>query len=125
MNHSVSTKFIVNENKKVVVCIITAINDVPYRLQKYGLKGEKQFWYEEGLETDIRRYVGVARCLPGDKWDERYGRKLSEYKASMKRQKTVNREIYNWAEKQTSKLADLTTYGYLKNPHFPEEEINR
>ena len=125
MNHSVNTKFIVNEDKKVVVCIITAINDIPYRLQKYGLVDRNQFWYEQELEADIRRYVGVARCLPGDKWDERYGRKLSEYKASMKRQKTVNREIYNWAERQTNKLADLTTYGYLKDPHFPEEETNR
>ena len=113
---SVITEFKVNEDKRTVVCIITTIDDILEKLAKYGLADEDR---EYGI--DVRRYVGVARCAPEDKWDEMYGRRLAEYRASIARRADVNNEIMNFVKGIKQCANNLCKYGLLKSPHKPHD----
>lgn len=112
----VQTEFIINEEKRTVVCILRTINDVPMRLAKYGLADGD---YDE-KDLEIRTYKGVAKCNPADEWDETYGMRLAEYRASCARQKDVNKKIKDYISGILKCLDNLHSYGFLKTPHFPE-----
>ena len=51
------TKFFVNKDKRTIVCIITTINDVPERLEKYGLADDEYYDVDE-----VCTYTGYAHC---------------------------------------------------------------
>lgn len=113
----VTTEYEINEKKRTIVCIITAINDVPLRLSKYGLWSS-----DEDEEPDIRVYKGVAKCAPEDKWDPLYGRRLAEYRASRARQVDVNNELTYYINTLSKRIDNLYDYGLMKHPHIPNKE---
>ena len=112
----VVTEFRVNKEKRTVACIITTFDDVARRLEKYGLADDK---YDEN-ESDMRVYRGVAKCAPGDEWDEAYGRRLAEYRAARARQVDVNNELKNFIHGISRCIDNLYDYGLMKHPHKPE-----
>ena len=113
----VTTEYKVNKNKRTVVCIITAINDIPIKLAKYGLADADYDW----IDYDVREYKGVAKCSLEDTWDESYGRKLAEYRAARARQVDVNNELKRYINGISKCIDNLYDYGLMKNPHKPEE----
>lgn len=112
----VTTEYEINEDKRTVVCIITTINDIPYRLAKYGLADD--IYDEEDL--DIRIYKGIAKCAPEDEWDALYGKRLAEYRASRARQVDVNNELKAYINGISKCIDNLYDYGLMKHPHKPE-----
>lgn len=114
----IKTEYKVNEEKRTVVCIITTVNDVPKRLEKYGLADEE---YDD-IALDVRVYKGFARCSPEDTWDETYGRRLAEYRASRARQVDVNNELKKYVEGVDKCLNNLCNHGFLRDPHKPRNE---
>jgi hypothetical protein len=112
----IKTEFKVNEEKRIVVCIITTENDVKNRLEKYGLGDEDYDEYDE-----IRIYKGIALCAPEDEWDETYGRHLAEYRASKMRQIDVNNDIKKFIRGISKCVDNLYDYGMLREPHKPAE----
>lgn len=113
----VTTKFVVNKEKRTVVCIITTVDDVVLRLGKYGLADEGY----ENFYADERVYRGIAKCAPEDTWDETYGMKLAECRAMTKRQEDVNRELTKYIKDCRRRLKNLERYGMLRTPGFPLE----
>lgn len=111
----VTTEFIVNEEKRTVVCIITTVDDMADRLAKYGLADDK---YDD--MEDVRIYKGIAKCCPQDTWDESFGRKLAEWRAARKRQVDINNEIYDYICSMDDRLTTLEIYGRLKDPTPPK-----
>lgn len=111
----VTTEFIVNEEKRTVVCIITTVDDMADRLAKYGLADDQ---YDD-IE-DVRIYKGIAKCCPQDTWDESYGKKLAEWRAARRRQVDINNEIYDYIWSMRDRLVTLETYGRLKDPTSPK-----
>ena len=113
----VNTEFIVNKEKRTIVCIITTVNDIPLKLNKYNLVDSK---YDN--INEIRTYKGFAHCALEDEWDENYGKHLAEYRASRARQKDVNHELKNYIKAISKRIDNLYDYGLLKDPHKPEEK---
>lgn len=113
----VNTNYIVNKEKRTVVCIIETRDDVFKRISKYGLL-EGWAWYEK-FGGD-RVYKGVAKCAPEDEWDETYGKRLAEYRASKAREKDVNRCIKEYSDKVMKNIVNLNKYGRIKTPRYPE-----
>lgn len=111
----VTTEFIVNEEKRTVVCIITTVDDMADRLAKYGLADDQ---YDD-IE-DIRIYKGIAKCCPQDTWDESFGKKLAEWRAARKREVDINNEIYDYIDSMNERLETLEIYGRLKEPTPPK-----
>ena len=103
INNAVSTEFVVNKEKRTIVCIITTEGDVLKRLGKYGIETGDDYW-RYGDNRLIRRYKGIAKCAPEDEWDEAYG-KID-----------VNRDLDNAVEDLQLGIAKLLAYGYLKEP---------
>ena len=114
----VQTEFKIDEEKRTVVCIIRTVNDIPMRLAKYGLADGD---YDE-KDLEVRIYKGIAKCAPADEWDEVYGMRLAEYRASCARQKDVNKELKKYVKGILRCLDNLLKYGFLKNPHIPERD---
>lgn len=117
-NRMVETKFEINKEKRTVVCIITAINDIPNRLEKYNLADSE---YDD-IALDVRIYKGIAKCAPEDEWDEKYGKRLAEYRASRERQVDVNNELRSYYLQVTKNLDKLATFGLMRDPHKPRLE---
>jgi len=113
----VTTKYKVNEKKRTVVCIITTVNDIPSRLAKYDLADEDY----DTIDLDIRTYTGIAKCAPEDTWNEIYGKRLAEYRASRARQIDINTELKAYIKGISKCVDNLRNYGFIKNPHKPKE----
>lgn len=111
----VTTEFIVNEEKRTVVCIITTVDDMADRLAKYGLADDK---YDD--MEDVRIYKGIAKCCPQDTWNESFGKKLAEWRAARKREVDINNEIYDYIDSMNERLETLEIYGRLKEPTPPK-----
>lgn len=118
MIEKVTTEYKVNKEKGTVVCILTVINDIPLRLAKYGLADED---YDD-IDFDIRIYKGIAKCAPEDHWDEIYGKRLAEYRASRARQIDVNNELKSYIRGVSKCIDNLYDYGLMKDPHKPDRE---
>ena len=116
-NNRIEVEYKVNAEKRTVVCIITTVNDVPNKLAKYGLADESYDDYD-----DIRIYKGIARCAPEDEWDETYGKRLAEYRATRARQIDVNNDLRKFIKGISRCIDNLYDYGLLKDPHKPEEK---
>ena len=110
----VRTEYIVNEEKRVVVCQITAIEDLNTRLVKYGFDARKND------KNRVKTYRGVARCHPDDEWNVTYGKRLAEYRASQKRVNAVNKEIEDFIDELQRKSLMLVKHGVMKQPRYPE-----
>ena len=111
----VTTKYKVNEEKRTVVCIITTVDEIPYRLGKYDLADEQ---YDDFI--DVRVYKGIAYCSPEDEWNEKTGRRLAEYRAQRARQVDVNNEIRKFVRGLSKNLDNLFYNGQMKTPRRPE-----
>lgn len=97
---------------------MTTMNDIPMRLAKYGLADED---YDD-IDLDIRTYKGIAKCAPGDTWDETYGKRLAEYRAARARQVDVNTELKAYINGISKCIDNLYDYGLMKDPHKPQEK---
>lgn len=116
-NENIRTDYVVNKDKRTVTCIISTINDYNRKLNKYNFEdGRKDSYYD-----DFNQYIGIARCNPEDTWDEVYGKRLAEYRASCQRRAALNHQINNFVKEINRDLNALITYGKLKPPHKPEE----
>lgn len=118
LRENVKTEYFVNKDKRTVVCIITTINDFKRRLAKYNLADED---YDD-IDEDIRVYKGVAKCSEEDEWNEAYGRRLAEYRATRARQVDINNELRKYVMGINDCLMRLEKYGFIKNPHRPLEK---
>jgi len=96
---------------------MTAVNDIPLRLAKYGLVDEDY----NAINFDFRTYKGIAKCAPGDVWDETYGKRLAEYRAARARQADVNTELKAYINNISKCIDNLYDHGLMKNPRKPEE----
>ena len=67
-----------------------------------------------------KTYNGIAKCAPEDEWDETYGKRLAEYRASKAREKYVNRCIKEYSDKVMKNIVNLNKYGRIKTPRYPE-----
>lgn len=112
----VTTEYIVNKDKRTVVCIMTTVNDIPRKLDKYGL-GDEAY---DAIAADIRIYKGIAKCAPEDEWDETYGRRLAEYRAAKARRADVNTELKAYIKNMYGRLDSLRMHGLLKKPYEPK-----
>ena len=112
----VETKFFIDELKRTVVCVVTTYDEVARRLAKYNLADDK---YENSLFSDVRKYVGVAKCSDEDEWNENYGCKLAEYRATKQRKADINEELIKYIKGMKINLDKLESYGLIKNPHYP------
>ena len=115
--NKITTEYIVDKEKRTIICIITTVNDVPLRLAKYDFKDEG---YDE-IDFDIRTYKGIAKCSPEDIWNEDYGKHLAEYRAQRLRQIDVNQELKKFISDVSRCANNLCWYGFLKEPHHPKE----
>lgn len=113
----VTTKYIINEEKRTVVCIITTVDEIPRKLKKYGFEVEE----DASSREDIRSYKGIAKCSPDDEWDEVYGRQLAEYRAARARRMDVNAELNVFIKSARKRLDNLSNHGLLKRPYPPKE----
>lgn len=112
----VKTNFKIDKKNRVVVCIIeTSAWDVFDKLDKYDLA-----YGFDVKPQDTKRFVGVAKCAPEDEWDESYGKKLAEYRASTKRKNYVNRCLMNHADKIVNNINHLINFGFLKDCRPPK-----
>ena len=111
----VTRTYSVDKNNKKIKCTLISINDIPSRLEKYGIiDSNKDF---EKQTRDI--YVGFAKCDPKDDWDEDFGKKLAEYRAAKARKEYINNYIDNYIKKEKLKLDNLEKYGKLKEARNP------
>lgn len=115
----IETKYIIDKENRVVICILTTFNDVPNKLSKYKILTEDYIDLKP-----LRSYKGIAKCAPEDEWDENYGRQLAEYKASRLRQIDVNNELKKYIKHICRGVDDLIDFGMLKDPHYPELKEN-
>lgn len=111
----IKTEYKIQENTKTVVCIITTTNDVASKLEKYNLIDLRYPAF------DICKYVGIAKCHPDDEWDEAFGKRLAEYRASCKRKSDVNNKIKDFIKRTSKNIDNLYDYGLMKEPHNPLE----
>lgn len=111
-------KYIVNKEKRTVVCIITTYEDRINRLYKYGLENYDVFKMFGGVKV----YKGIAKCAPEDEWDETYGKRLAEYRACKAREVDVNNALKDYIKKIRKRLDNLEKYGMLKPQKRPEQK---
>jgi hypothetical protein len=112
----VTTKYIINKEKRTVVCIITTVNEIRRKLEKYGLGDEDL----DSIKADVRVYKGIAKCAPEDEWNEIYGKQLAEYRAAKARQNDVNKELKTYVKEMNRRIQSLWMYGCLKTPYAPK-----
>lgn len=110
------TKYIVNKEKRTVVCIIETEEDVRKRLRKYNVFYPVTLKSLEEIRKQNKTYKGVAKCHPDD---EKYGKRLAEYRASKLRKNDVNNFLNNYIEKMRKNLDNLEMYGMIKEPQEP------
>ena len=115
LSKKVTTKYKVNKKKGTVICIITTVDEIPRRLEKYDLADEQ---YDDFI--DVRVYKGIAYCAPEDEWNEAFGRRLAEYRAQRARQVDVNTEIKKYIKGLSRNIDNLYDYGLIKEPRRPE-----
>ena len=72
------TKFIINEEKNIVTCVITAHMVSRSQQNKVNLN----FWDEQILNKFT--VSGVSKCHPGDKFSEETGKRIAESRAKRK-----------------------------------------
>lgn len=115
LSKKVTTKYKVNKKKGTVICIITTVDEIPRRLEKYDLADEQ---YDDFI--DVRVYKGIAYCAPEDEWNETFGRRLAEYRAQRARQVDVNNEIKKYIKGLSRNIDNLYDYGLIKEPRRPK-----
>lgn len=116
-DENIRTDYKINKDKRTITCIISTINDYDKKLKKYHFEDYKRNYWDD----DFKQYIGIARCNPEDTWDEVYGKRLAEYRASCQRRAALNHQINNFVKEINRNLNALITYGKLKPPHKPEE----
>lgn len=120
------TKFIVNEEKNVVTCIITASLSPTSRQNKVGYFLSYPFVDSTGL---CSRYVvtGVAKCHAEDKFDLKRGKMLAEsrakakvYEEGLNRYKSLLRYVDIFGEDVQDQIEKLKKYHKKEKEHLVE-----
>ena len=77
-------KFYVNKENRTVTCVIEDTKHLLEEFLNYNL------WVTPKVADKMKylylpnKFVGIARCMPEDEWDEEFGRKLAYTKARKK-----------------------------------------
>ena len=111
------SKYIINKEKRTIVCLLTTTGEFKEKLEKYGFHDYSVDWY-----NDVAIYTGVAKCAPEDEWDENYGKQLAEYRAHRARQAQVNEKLKKYMKRMARCIDNLYDYGLIKDPHKPEKQ---
>ena len=87
------TKYIVNEEKGIVVCIISDCEE-----NAIALIDEQLNYALNGMDIPNKyilnnNYKGIAKCAAGDTFDEEYGKKLAYKKAYLKYVTALNKKV--------------------------------
>jgi len=104
---SYKVQYIVKEDERVVICVINGTKNYFSDYMSHRLCQQNYLdniaVYVEGKYNLKNSYSGVARCAPGDEWNEELGRKIAFNKAKeklnsafFKRAKTYVNEVDNW-----------------------------
>lgn len=119
----IDTEFKINEEKRTITCIITTRNDFLNKLIKYGFADAFNLFALDwdGEDIEEKKYVGVAKCAPGDTWDEMYGCDLAEARAMNKRRADLNGRIEQFVRRMYGNLDNLLEFGRLKRQRYPED----
>jgi len=103
---SYKVQYIVKEDERVVICVINGTRRYFSDYMSNRL-GQQDYLVDFGLRVENRynlknSYSGIARCAPGDEWNEELGRKIAFNKAKeklnsafFKRAKTYVNEVDN------------------------------
>lgn len=107
-------KWMIDKEHRVIVCTLTNCRDIACdRILKYC--GVYTHPYDHYLLHDA--YVGVARCAPGDEWNEEYGKALALKRAKRKRGVAANLAViryYNKAKHDLDRLLEYGVHGEVK-----------
>ena len=80
-------KFIINEEKRKVVCVISNVTNDVHNLVYKVFSDIDFWWYQDHLKkkaTLPKYFVGVATCSLEDEWDVEKGKKIAFYRAKYK-----------------------------------------
>lgn len=79
-------KYIVNKEKRKVICIINHTEELFFDFLDYPFRDS--LWpQKKNFNTKLmmpKSFVGVATCSPEDEWDEELGKLIAFYKAKQK-----------------------------------------
>lgn len=91
-----STRYIIHPHNKAVVCILEcSVPELPY-LHKIS---DTYFGKTQGFNFSNNFEVkGVAKCRPGDEYDEELGMKIAESRATIKAFDKVRRAIEEYKD---------------------------
>ena len=118
MKDQVNTKFFVNKEKGIVVCVIDMnLGMIADRFKKYDILIPDSYVLYDYHVT----FKGIAKCAPEDTFDENYGKRLAEYRANVKRQRAVNKAFRKYIDMLYKNIDRMTTYGMLKDVTPPKE----
>jgi len=101
-------KWMIDKEHRVIVCTLTNCEKIACEriwkyCKRYPLEFDKYYLRKE--------YVGVARCAPGDEWDEEYGKALALKRAKRKRGVAANLAVIRYYNKAKHDLNRLLEYG--------------
>ena len=96
MKKSTNIKYVVNPDKKTVVCFLTGCKqDVLVDMSDK----ERNIMFDLRIDCTLKdKYIGIAKCAPADKFNEEYGRKLARKRMLVSYymdRARVNAKIYN------------------------------
>lgn len=106
-------KYIVHEQNKAITCIMAC--DFPKL--PYNEKVDKKFNLEFFNEFTVK---GVAKCRPGDTYDEQTGCRIAESKAKLKAFKKAEKIMRTYYENVLSEMRNTE-----QSISFFEEEYRR
>lgn len=80
--------YIVKKDERVVVCVITGTKNYFFdymmtRTRQHNYLDSTTFCFDDKYNLK-NSYSGIARCVPGDEWNEELGRKIAFNKAKEK-----------------------------------------
>lgn len=105
------TKYIINEEKGIVVCIISDCEENAIELI------DEQFGYTHAFNNIPipvkyilnNNYKGVAKCADGDTFDVEYGRKLAYKKAYLKYVTALNKKVNHFVNDYKKHTTQMIT----------------
>ena len=104
-------QFFVNEEKGIVTCVLKAEEPIPNVIRQMKLDKQTEMILSMMLIQpqedlfDTKEFIGVARCVEGDTFNEEIGKQIAELKAGIKYNQYVEKKF----SKFVAKLATATS----------------
>ena len=113
-------KFIINKEKRTIVCILNPESTMYKRIKKYTSSNSLLTLLPSKYYEFEPVFKGIAKCAPEDEWDEAYGKRLAEYRAYCKKRRYINETLQNFINKVRKSADDIEKYGMFKKAKYPE-----